>query len=140
LHIKDVCLLHQLQAFFGGQGTLTTTSKVGRYTIVGISDIINLLIPHFNQYPLQSAKVIDYELWKSCILIMQSLGHLTLEGLQQIVALKSVLNFGLSVLLRTAFPYLPTITRPAYLPSLVALHPNAGKWIYYGWWIISCNY
>ena len=25
LHIKDVDLLHQLQAFFGGQGTLTTT-------------------------------------------------------------------------------------------------------------------
>lgn len=49
MHIKDVDLLHQLQAFFGGQGTLTTTSKVGRYTLVGISDIINLLIPHFNQ-------------------------------------------------------------------------------------------
>jgi len=54
---------------------------------------------------------------------MQSLGHLTLGGLQQIVALKSVLNHGLSAQLKAAFPNLPTLTKPVYLPSLVALHP-----------------
>nr|YP_009926597.1 hypothetical protein [Wolfiporia cocos]QNH92655.1 hypothetical protein [Wolfiporia cocos] len=93
LHKKDLALLREVQTFFGcgaqGIGTITTTAKVARFSIVGLNDIINFVLPHFSNFPLQSEKLIDFELWRACVLIMANKGHLTLEGLKQIFSLKS---------------------------------------------------
>ncbi len=62
LHLKDLALLSDLQSYFGGVGTITTTARVARYSIVGHNDIINLVLPHFNKFPLQSVKLIDFDL------------------------------------------------------------------------------
>nr|QNH92700.1 hypothetical protein [Wolfiporia cocos] len=91
LHKKDLALLREVQSFFGGIGTITTTAKVARFSIVGLNDIINFVLPHFSNFPLQSEKLIDFELWRACVLIMANKGHLTLEGLKQIFSLKSAL-------------------------------------------------
>jgi hypothetical protein len=63
LHIKDLDLLLKLKSFFGEKGNITTSGKVARYSIVGLNDIINFVLPHLFNYPLQSAKKkIDFEL------------------------------------------------------------------------------
>lgn len=66
--------------------------------------------------------MIEFELWRACVLIMTNKGHLTLEGLKEIFALKSALNYGLSDALKSVFSDLPSIIRPIYTPSLIPLH------------------
>lgn len=66
-------------------------------------DIINHILPHFFNYPLQSAKKLDYDLWVKCVKIMEDKKHLTKEGLQEIVHIKSQINKGLSADLSSIF-------------------------------------
>jgi len=37
----------QRSSVFGGVGTITTIPRVARYSIVGLKDIINFVLPHF---------------------------------------------------------------------------------------------
>jgi LAGLIDADG endonuclease len=47
-----------IQSFFGGIGTITINpnKRSARYSVVGINDINNFIITHFENYPLQSVK------------------------------------------------------------------------------------
>lgn len=74
-----------------------------------------MIIPHFLNYPLQSAKVIDFQFWRKSAEIIINKKHLSEEGLNQIVALKGVINKKLTLSLKKAFPtHLPLI-RPSFL-------------------------
>lgn len=66
LHTKDTSLLTLLQAFLGGVGTVTkhATRKSSRFSVVNLDHLVNVIIPHFDNYPLQSAINTDYLLWK----------------------------------------------------------------------------
>jgi hypothetical protein len=123
LHVKDLALIQELQSFFGGIGTIETTARKARISIVGITDIINWVLPHFSNFPLQSVKIIDFELWRTCVIIKGNKGHLTIEGLKQIFSLKAALNKGLSEYLNSAYSDLASVVRPKYKPSLTSLHP-----------------
>lgn len=90
LHLKDIALLRNLQSFFfGGIGTITTTATVGWFSIVALKDIINFVLPHFDNFTLQSVKMIEFGLWRACVIIMTNKGHLTLEGLKEIFKISS---------------------------------------------------
>jgi hypothetical protein len=62
LHISDVSILYKIQAFFGGIGSVTISGNMAKYRVSNITDIINVIIPHFEKYPLQSAKSVDFQL------------------------------------------------------------------------------
>jgi hypothetical protein len=62
------------------------------FTIKDLTVIIN----HFDRYPLLSQKLADYELFKKAFYIIQNKEHLTMEGLNKLVAIRSSLNLGLS--------------------------------------------
>lgn len=49
---------------------------------------------HFDKYPLVSAKLADYLLFKECFNIIKSQEHLTEEGLLKLVGIKAALNLG----------------------------------------------
>jgi LAGLIDADG endonuclease len=51
-----------------------------------------VIIDHFNQYPLVTAKVCDFLLFKQCFEIIKEKKHLTQEGLYSLVGLRSSLN------------------------------------------------
>jgi hypothetical protein len=61
-----------IQSFFGGIGTITINQKKksARYSVVGINDINNFIVTHFENYPLQSVKKIDFYLWKKCVYLI----------------------------------------------------------------------
>jgi hypothetical protein len=73
---------------------------------------MNIIIPHFKQYPLQGEKSIDFHLRSDCVQLMARKEHLTESGLNKILSLKSALNLGLSEELKTAFPNIIPIKRP----------------------------
>ena len=64
MHYKDSDLLVLVQQFFKGVGFFTTDVKANtvNYSVTKLSDLINIIIPHFDNYPLQSAKKLDFEL------------------------------------------------------------------------------
>jgi len=85
LHNKDTKLLKEFQAFFfNGVGSIVSRKDSVVYHVTKLDDLVNVIIPHFNKYNLQSAKSIDFLLWKQCIYLMVVKKHLTLEGLEKI--------------------------------------------------------
>ncbi len=63
------------------------------FRISTLKDIVNVIIPHFEKYPLKTKKYSDYMIFKQVILFMLNKVHNTLEGLQQIVNLRTSLRF-----------------------------------------------
>lgn len=125
VHIKEMDLLLKIQSFFGGVGQISSilNKNACRYSVVGIKDINNFIVPHFIEYPLQSAKRIDFDLWLQCINLLNDKKHLTVDGLIQIVSLKSIMNLGLSNKLKLEFSNLKDLKRQEYTPNNENLDP-----------------
>ena len=88
-----------------GEGTQTSGDPSPDF--VGLppaEKIINIIIPHFQKYPLITKKRGDFELFSSAIELMCNKEHLTKEGLDKLVAIRASMNLGLSELLKASFP------------------------------------
>lgn len=105
LHKRDLPLLLQLQQFFCGVGQINIDSinERANFSITKISDLNNIIIPHFNEYPLQTQKTADFMLFKKAINIMLNKGHLSIEGLHRIINIKASMNLGLNDKLKSEF-------------------------------------
>ena len=57
---------------------------------------MQIIISHFDEFPLITQKQADYMLWKSAYEILQNKEHLTEEGLRKILAIRASLNQGLT--------------------------------------------
>lgn len=124
LHIADIDILYKVQSFFGGAGSVTVSGNTANYRISKLKDIIGVVIPHFEQYPLQSAKSIDFQIWKASVFLIKNKEHLTEEGLLKIISLRSGLNKGLSDSLKTAFPKFSALDMSVYtINNLPILNP-----------------
>jgi hypothetical protein len=87
--------LYQIQKYFNGTIFKDPQGRFAHLTIVKLEGL-NVIISHLIKYPLQSSKIIDFQLWQKCVSIMENKGHLVKEGLSEIVSLKSAINWGLS--------------------------------------------
>ena len=75
-----------------------------RWKVSNITDISNVVIPHFNKYPLVTQKRADFEIFSKIVKILVDKNHLNSNGLQDIINLKVSLNLGLSDKLKSYFP------------------------------------
>ncbi len=102
LHIKDTKLLENIQSFLG-VGKLHKHGKNSvQYRVESINDL-QIIIDHFDKYPLVSAKIADYILFKKAFYIIKLKEHLTKGGLLKLIAIKSSLNLGLNINLKRTF-------------------------------------
>lgn len=62
------------------------------FSVSQFSDILNIIIPFFEKYPVQGAKSGDYADFCRVALLMKDKAHLTVEGLNQIKNIKSGMN------------------------------------------------
>lgn len=125
MHLKDLDLLKKVQNFFNvGSIRISSSKLVASYKVTKLNDLINVIIPHFDKYPLQSVKSIDYQLWRNCVHLMSEGEHLTQTGLQKIVSVKASINRGLSENLSIAFPNILPVVKPFFEISEEPLHPN----------------
>ena len=60
--------------------------------ITKYSDIVNVIIPFFNNYPILGMKSLDFEDFKKVCSIVKSKKHLTPEGIKTILEIKSNMN------------------------------------------------
>ena len=113
LHKRDMRILKDIQAYFDGAGSIRKNGKVTfKLRIESLELISNLIIPHFDKYPLVTQKLGDYLLFKTVVEMMKAKEHLTDAGIKKIVAIKASMNNGLSAELYAAFPNLKPVPRP----------------------------
>jgi hypothetical protein len=82
------------------------------YRVGSLKDLTQVVLPHFDKYPLITQKLADYELFKQAVKLIDNKEHLTTEGLQKIVNLVASINNGLSDALKEAFPNTKPVQRP----------------------------
>lgn len=119
LHNKDKSILEGLKSFFKVGNIFKHGDTNVQYQVNSVADL-QILIEHFNNYPLLTKKHIDFLLFKEIVSIFLKKEHLTKEGILKLVALKASLNKGLSDMLKIAFPYVLPVSRPL-MPN-VPLH------------------
>ena len=95
--------MESIQSYFCAGHISKTGSESYQLRIDSIKDI-QVIIDHFDKYPLISQKLGDYQLFKQAYVLWLNKEHLTLSGLQKIVAIKSLMNLSLSDELKAAFP------------------------------------
>lgn len=81
------------------------------FRITSPQQILDYVLPHFDNYPLITQKRTDYNLFKNIVELMLKKEHLTLEGLQKIIKIRASLNLGLSDTLKEAFPDTKPVSR-----------------------------
>lgn len=118
LHHIDALILKNIHSFFG-VGNFRIQSSTGRnpvaiYSVESIKDLINVIIPHFDKYPLLTKKKADYEIFKNIVIMMSNKEHLTMEGVQKIVSMRASLNKGLTSLLSEEFKDIVPYERPKF--------------------------
>jgi hypothetical protein len=114
LHSRDKELLMKIKSFFDEKGSIyTINNKAVLYQVRSLSDITNVIIPHFDKYPLLTQKYSDFIpiIFKNTVKLMNKSEHLNKEGLSKIICLKASLNKGLSDNLKINFPNIIGIER-----------------------------
>lgn len=96
-HERDLKLMELIIKFFGTGSLYKYNGKSAvSLTIVNTSDIISIIIPFFNKYPLVGVKLLDYQDWCEISQLIKDGNHLTVEGLNKIRDIKSRMNTGRS--------------------------------------------
>ena len=111
LHKKDRFLLEAIKYYLGVGEIYTQGTASIQYRVFSIKDL-QLVIDHFDKYPLISQKFGDYSLFKQAYLLLINKEHLTPEGLRKIIAIRASINNGLSEALKEAFPDIIPVMRP----------------------------
>ena len=96
VHHSDMEILYKLKSFFNNVGSIITTKDYVSYRVTNLSDIINVIIPHFNAYPLQSTKIVSYYLFNAVATIMKNNNHINLKGYREVLSYKAALKKGLN--------------------------------------------
>ena len=113
IHIKDIGILESIKNTLGVGKVRKNSKSTAIFRVDNIQEL-QVIVDHFQKYPLIGAKVSDFLLFKQCYDLIKQKQHLTQEGLDKIIALKGNLNKGLSSVLNEAFPNIVPVERPVY--------------------------
>jgi hypothetical protein len=94
LNIRDSYLLASFSQVFGcGSFKIVEKSGIVNFSVRNFSDITDKIIPFFEEYNIQGVKAKDFNDFKEASILMKSKLHLTKEGLDKILLIKSRMNF-----------------------------------------------
>jgi len=95
LDIREKLLITDLVKFFNLQDFdkyIYTTENAVNFQITNFTDIMNIIIPFFEQYPIEGIKKLDYMDFKTVGDLMLNKEHLTQSGLDNIINIQSNMN------------------------------------------------
>lgn len=71
MHAKDTVLIQSIHKFFGYIGYISVVNKASviEFRVSTIKDLVDVIIPHFDKYPLLTKKHSDYLLFKQIVLL-----------------------------------------------------------------------
>ena len=85
MHEKDRVLIQSISKIYRGRGyvsKLNNTSTV-EFRVSTLKDLVDVILPYFDNYPLITKKHSDYLLFKEIVLLMLNKKHNTLEGIKK---------------------------------------------------------
>lgn len=100
LREEELPLLREVQKSLGcgyiylQKETRPNHSQCYRFEINSQRDIHSILLPFFSQHQLRSRKKEDFKIFQKIALMVKEKRHLTEDGLQKILRLKSAMNNG----------------------------------------------
>ena len=108
--MKDEKILKLIQSTLGVGKIYKSQSRADsvELQVSSIKDM-SAIIRFFDNYPLITQKWADYILFKEAYELILNKRHLTIEGLKRLVAIRSLVNKGLSNQLKEAFPNLELV-------------------------------
>lgn len=118
IHIKDIAILEVIRNTLCVGKVRKNSNNTAIFRVDNIQEL-QVIIDHFDKFPLVSAKVSDFLLFKQCYNLIKQKQHLTQAGLEQILALKCNLNKGLTDVLKEAFPNIVPVDRPKYIFNVI---------------------
>ena len=68
------------------------SDKTLKFEVRRINDLVEKVLPHFREYPLQSSKQDDVQRFDQICHLMHEKQHLTIEGLEEIIRLAMKMN------------------------------------------------
>ena len=95
-HERDAQLLHAIKAFFGCGVVRTNHGERLAYRVRSQKHLLERIVPFFERHRLRSKKRIDFEKFRSVLLMMSAGDHLTVEGVQRVRRIASQMNRGRS--------------------------------------------
>nr|YP_009364289.1 hypothetical protein [Ophiocordyceps sinensis]ARF03398.1 hypothetical protein [Ophiocordyceps sinensis]QDH07211.1 hypothetical protein [Ophiocordyceps sinensis] len=127
LHKKDKVLLEKIRDFFDVGRIAMRSDDAVVYEVSSIKDV-EIILNHFETYPLITDKWADLQLFKQVVELMVNKEHLTMEGLTKIVNLKASMNFGtMPKSIVSLFPAINPIKRPV----------KGDFTIYHPYWVVG---
>ena len=98
LRADDIDILQEIQETLGvGQIRLSKEdghNEVAGWQVCAIGDLIHVLIPLFEKYPLRAKKKRDFAIWSRAVRLIHTKFHLTKAGLAEVLRLKEELEEG----------------------------------------------
>lgn len=92
-NIRDGYLMESFVQFFGcGSLTIAEKSGIARFAVSNFSQIVNIILPIFEEYPILGEKAKDLKDFKEISSLIKSKAHVNKEGLEKILLIKSRMN------------------------------------------------
>lgn len=92
-HNRDLNLMKKLITYLGcGRVEENLNASMSYFVVTKFSDILDIIIPFFDKYPIQGVKSLDYISFKEIAFLMKEKHHLTEEGLEKINTIISNMN------------------------------------------------
>jgi len=87
-------ILYEIKDYFkcGNVVIDNRQSDTKKFHVNSLSDILTIIIPHFDKYPCLTSKFLNFKDWKIIALMMQDKKHLTSEGIDKILEIASKMN------------------------------------------------
>ena len=96
-HARDVKLMESLISYFGcGKLEKDPRGPWLNFSVYNFTDNNEKIIPFFSQHAIIGSKSEDFQDWCKVAKLVQTKNHLTKEGLDQIISIKSGMNKGRS--------------------------------------------
>ena len=74
---------------------------------------MQIIIDHFDKFPLITIKLKDYKLFKLAYILFLKKEQLSIEGIKKLVSIKSEMNLGLSLELKASFSDTIRLSQPS---------------------------
>jgi LAGLIDADG endonuclease len=112
--------LYAIHQFFG-VGIVNERANEGLcvYRVTSVTDLVNVIIPHFMLYSLCTCKQADFMLWQVVVNMMANGLHLTTEGFNTILTYYASINKRISRTVLNYFPNIVPVLRPEVILPLI---------------------
>lgn len=91
-HLKDKLLLERILSYLNcGSVTEASRGEVN-FDVHKFSDIYDIILPFFEKYHIHGVKSLDFQDFKLVAELMKTKAHLTKEGVEKIIQIKSNMN------------------------------------------------